>query len=461
MSAIKLRENLWSVGVLNPALRVFDVVMEAKYGTSYNAYLLTGEKNVLIETVHLDYFDEYLENIRQVLPVEQVDYLIMNHNEPDHSGSVAKLLELCPKLEVIATKAGKKHLQDITNLDLPCRAVGAGDTLDLGGGRVLEFIPAPLLHWADTMFTWDKTGKTLFTCDFLGCHYCEPTMLDRRIHARKAYEAEFRHYYDCIMGPFKPNVLAGLDKMPAETELVCTSHGPCLSDSIQWAKDLYRQWSTPEPKPRRRAFVVYASAYGYTAALAGAAARALEEEGYEVVTADVTEQPLSFCAEQANRADVLLVGAPTINRAAPKPVWDVLTSIDPIHLKGCAAGAFGAYGWSGEAAPMLHTFLKGLRYATPEAPFRVLFRPSEADLAAMADYARSVAALCTAKVDEPPAAAPAAGGKWVCALCGYIYDPAEGDPAHGIAPGTAFADLPANWSCPVCGVDKGMFKQAD
>ena len=107
MNAIKLKENLWSVGVLNPALRVFDIVMESKYGTSYNAYLLTGEKNVLIETVHTDYFEEYLDNVRQVIPVEDVDYLIMNHNEPDHSGSVAKLLALCPKLEIIATKAGK------------------------------------------------------------------------------------------------------------------------------------------------------------------------------------------------------------------------------------------------------------------------------------------------------------------------------------------------------------------
>ena len=142
MSAIKLKENLWSVGVLNPSLRVFDIVMEARYGTSYNAYLLTGEKNVLIETVHADYFGEYIDNIRQVLPLEQVDYLIMNHNEPDHSGSVARLLELCPRLQVIATKAGVKHLKDITNLDLPCRAVAAGDTLDLGD-RVLEFIPDP------------------------------------------------------------------------------------------------------------------------------------------------------------------------------------------------------------------------------------------------------------------------------------------------------------------------------
>ena len=186
MSAIQLKEGVWSVGVLNPALRVFDIVMEAKYGTSYNAYLVTGEKNVLIETVHAEYFQEYVDNITSVIPLEQIDYLIMNHNEPDHSGSVAMLMERCPNLKIFATAAGKKHMEDVANRALPIQIVKAGDTLDLGAGKVLEFIPAPMLHWADSMFTWDSKNKTLFTCDFLGAHFCEPTMLDKNIHAKAA-----------------------------------------------------------------------------------------------------------------------------------------------------------------------------------------------------------------------------------------------------------------------------------
>ena len=167
MSAIKLREGIWSVGILNPALRVFDIVMESKYGTSYNAYLLTGEKNVLIETVHLDYWDEFVSNVEEVLPLEQVDYLIMNHTEPDHSGSVARLLERCPNLTVLCTTSAKKFLTAIANRALPCRVVKDGDTLDLGN-KVLHFLTAPLLHWPDSMFTWDPVDRTLFTCDFLG-----------------------------------------------------------------------------------------------------------------------------------------------------------------------------------------------------------------------------------------------------------------------------------------------------
>ena len=396
MSAIKLREGIWSVGVLNPALRVFDIVMEAKYGTSYNAYLLTGEKNVLVETVHADYFEEYEQNIRQVLPLEDVDCLIMNHNEPDHSGSVARLLARCPKLKIFCTAAGKKHLEDITNQTFPCQVVKAGDTLDLGG-KALEFIPAPMLHWADSMFTWDPADKALFTCDFLGAHFCEPTMLDANIHDPLAYEGEFLNYYQCIFGPFKPNVLAGLDKLPAGVELVCPSHGPVLTGRIAWAAERYRAWSTPKHKEKKSAFIVYASAYGCTKALAQAAAGALEEEGFAVTASDVTVEPLCACAAAANEADVLLVGAPTINRDAPKAVWDVLASIDAINTRGRAAGAFGAYGWSGEAPGMLHTRLQQLKFAAPEVPFRVLFTPTEGDLKAAADYAKSVAALAAGK----------------------------------------------------------------
>ena len=390
---MELRPGIWSVGVLNPAMRVFDIIMDAPYGTSYNAYLLTGEKNVLIETVHADFFAEYEANIRQVLPLEEVDYLIMNHNEPDHSGSVARLLERCPKLKIVCTAAGKKHLEDITNRTFPVQVVKAGDTLELGN-KTLRFIPAPMLHWADSMFTWDEADKTLFTCDFLGAHYCEPTMLDVSVHDPAAYAGQFRHYYNCIFGPFKPHVLNGLDKLPEGVELVCPSHGPCLTETLAQAAADYRAWSAPAVREKKTAYIAYASAYGCTQALAEAAAGALLAEGYEVHVGDVTRDGPAACAAGANEADVVLVGAPTINRDAPKPVWDVLSSLDAINTKGRAAGAFGAYGWSGEAPGMLLTRLGQLKFAVPEAPFRVLFTPTQADLDAMADYARSVAALC-------------------------------------------------------------------
>ncbi len=458
MSAIKLRENIWSVGIQNPALRVFDIVMESKYGTSYNAYLVTGgEKTALIEAVHKDYFDELVRNVEEVLPIERVDYLIMNHTEPDHSGGVKALLERCPNLTVLCSASAKKFLGAISNENFPCRVVKNGDTLDLGG-KTLTFISAPLLHWPDSMFTWDEADKTLFTCDFLGAHFCEPSMMDTGIHAvyRQAYEGEVRYYFDCIFGPFKPAVLDGLDKMPAEAELVCTSHGPCLTAAtLAHVKDCYRQWATPAPRSTvKTAAVLYCSAYGCTASLAQAAAQALADDGCKVTTVDLVAPQGADVAALVNSCDVVLFGAPTINRSAPEAIWYAVHAVDAINTRGRAAGAFGSFGWTGEAAGMVHEQLKQLKFAMPEAPFKVCFTPTEDDLAAVAAWARSVAAL----VKDPAPAAPAKNQKYICKLCGYIYDPAAGDPDHGVAPGTAFADVPSQWTCPLCGMDKAMFK---
>lgn len=394
MSAIKLKDGLWSVGVLNPSLRVFDIVMESQYGTSYNAYLLTGDKNVLIETVHKDYFDELAANIEQIIPLNKLDYLIMNHTEPDHSGSVALLLDRCPNLTVVCSASAKKFLEAISNKTFSCQVAKDGDTLDLGG-KTLRFLSAPLLHWPDSMFTWDETGKTLFTCDFLGAHFCEPTMLDSGIHSayRPAYDAELIHYYNCIFGPFKPSVLAGLDKMPDEATMICSSHGPCLTGSIAAVKARYRQWSTPAPKAGKTAAVLYCSAYGCTAALAQSAVRALEECGFTVTLRDVTFSAAAACAALVNTCDVILTGAPTINRDAPGVMWSILQHVDAINTRGRAAGAFGSFGWSGEAPEMLRTRLAQLKFTVPEDAFRTNFTPTEENLAAMAEYARRVAAL--------------------------------------------------------------------
>lgn len=459
MSAIKLQEGIWSVGVLNPSLRVFDIVMESQYGTSYNAYLVTGEKNVLIETVHRDYFDQLVSNIQEVIPLEKLDYLIMNHTEPDHSGSLALLLERCPNLTVLCSAAAKKFLGAIANAEFPCRVVKDGDELDLGG-RTLKFISAPLLHWPDSMFTWDASTGTLFTCDFLGTHFCEPTMRDSGIQPayRGAYERELKNYFDCIFGPFHPAVLDGLDKLPAGTKLVCPSHGPTLSGLLEHVKGEYRRWAAPQAKGGRTAAVLYCSAYGYTKALAEAMAGALEQDGFTVTAIDLTYAPAGTAAEPVNGADVVLLGAPTINRAAPEAIWGAVHGVCAINTKGRAAGAFGSYGWSGEAPEMLLAQLKLLKFHTPEKPFKVNFAPTAADLEAAAAYARSVAALALPSEDKP--AAPKAE-KYVCKLCGYIYDPELGDPDHGVAPGTTFADVPKLWTCPRCGMDKAMFKPVE
>ncbi len=391
MSAIKLKKDVYSVGVLNPSLRVFDIIMESRYGTSYNAFLITGEKNVLIDTVHEPYFEEYLSNIQSIIDVTKIDYLIMNHTEPDHSGSVAKLLAVNPNITVYCTVAAKKYLSAITNEDFQCVTVKQGDKLDLGG-KELEFIVAPLLHWPDSMFTWMPSEKTLFTCDFLGAHFCEPTMLDTNVHYEDKYLGEFRYYYDGIFAPFKPYVLSGLDKIKdLPVELICPSHGPCLTANIKKFQDLYREWSAPVVHEKKIVGILFASAYGCTTKLAEAAQEELKKnDQLDVRFMNIVFTPFAQVAELANEADALLIGSCTINRDAPKIIWDVLASIDAINTKQKPAGAFGSFGWSGEAVPMMKSRLEHLKYNFIGEGVKVNFMPTDSDLAAMKAYAGEI-----------------------------------------------------------------------
>ncbi len=391
MSAFQIKENVYSVGVLNPSLRVFDIIMWAEYGTSYNAYLITGEKNILVDTVHEPYFGEYLDNIQSVVDVSKIDCLIMNHTEPDHSGSVAKLLALNPNITVYCTMAAKKYLSAITNREFDCVVVKQGDKLNYGSGE-LEFLIAPLLHWPDSMFTWMPENKIAFTCDFLGTHFCEPTMLDTGVKYQDKFREQFRHYYDCIFAPFKPYVLAGLDKLKdLPLELVCTSHGPMLTEFIQEAMALYREWSAPTVHEKPIIAILFASAYGCTTKLAQAAYDELKEDtGLDVRMINVVFAPFEEVAALANEADALLMGSCTINRDAPKIIWDVLASIDAINTKQKPAGAFGSYGWSGEAVPMLQSRLEHLKYKFIGEGMKVNFMPDESDFAAMKAYAREL-----------------------------------------------------------------------
>ena len=186
MAAIKVTENIYSVGILNPIMRIFDVVMRTDYGTTYNSYVVKGEqKTALIETCHKTYFDQYLNNIREVVEPEKIDYIILNHCEPDHSGALAELLAVCKNAEILVSRAGSIYLKNITNrTDLKMRAVKDGEEIDLGG-KTLKFINAPFLHWPDSMFTWEAQSGTLFSCDMFGSHYCEPHTSIRISYIRK------------------------------------------------------------------------------------------------------------------------------------------------------------------------------------------------------------------------------------------------------------------------------------
>lgn len=392
MAAIKIKEGVYSVGVLNPNMRIFDVIMRTEYGTSYNAFLIKSDKTALIETVHEHFFDEYISNISSVVDPGKIDYIIMNHNEPDHSGSLGKLIEKAPQLKVVTTQAGAIYLKNITNLsDMNIVTVKDGDTLDLGKGKTLRFVTAPFLHWPDSMFTWLESDKIAFTCDFLGAHYCEPRMFDSLVSYPGSYRQCVLGYYNAIFGPFKPYVLKGLTKLDTlDAEYVCPSHGPILTKGVmlEKVKADYLEWSTPKPRKKKYIPIFYCSAYGNTGRLARALADGISEimPDAQVEILDINENAYPELQAKINGCDAFLVGTPTINRDAVQPVWRLVTGIDAVNVKGRKCAAFGSFGWSGEGVPMITERLRSLKLDVFADGYTCRFVPSDKELEEANDY---------------------------------------------------------------------------
>lgn len=397
--AITISQHVSWVGALNPKLRIFDIVMRTEQGTTYNAYLVKGEqKTALIETVKRGFSEEMFDRIAKIVDPATIDYVVCNHLEPDHSGSLPQAMKHMPNAKIVISKNGKNFLKELTNQDLDPKVVGSGDSLDLGG-RTLQFITAPFLHWPDTMFTYCPEESILFSCDFFGSHYCHEAMFASQVDD---FSHAFKYYFDHIMRPFKDYVIKGLEAInELEIKFICTSHGPILDKDLDGYIRQYREWaSQPQPVVGGKLIIFYASAYGMTGQIARAVADGAQAAGVKTALFDLVGTELPDVISLVEEADGLAMGSCTINGDAVKPVWDVLSSLATVKLKGKWAAAFGSYGWSGEAVPMLEERFKSLKMKIAVPGLRIKFQPTEEDLQnakqlgqAMAEKIRTTAAL--------------------------------------------------------------------
>jgi len=400
----KLADKVFWVGVNDYDLRVFDIVMETEFGSTYNAYLVVGsEKTALIDTAKVDFQDDYLAKVASLHDIGKIDYLVLNHTEPDHSGSVAKLLELNPSLTIVATAAGLSNLKEIVNV--PFRAVQAKDDAVLSlGNRTLRFFTLPNLHWPDTMFTWLEEEKILFTCDFFGAHYAFEGVFAKNVKDPNDYRKALKDYFDAIMSPFRKFVQKGLERIKdLPLRYVATSHGPILDETnIEETKLLYARWAEIKPKNAVPLVVIpYVSAYGYTQKMAREIKRGIEAgfaSGVHVELIDVVGTLTHNIVSRIEASDAFLIGSTTILADAPKSVWDILSSLNPVIHGGKFAAAFGSYGWSGEAVPNLTARLQQLKMKTVEGP-RFRFNPSETQLKACYDFGVGFANVMQAKTN--------------------------------------------------------------
>lgn len=437
MSAIKIIDKVYWVGARDPYLRIFDIIMTAEQGTSYNAYLVKGsEKTALVDTVKVKFWDEHLKRLQEVVDISTIDYLIINHAEPDHTGSIEALLARNPGLIIVGSGPAIDLLREIANDSFNYQVAEQGDKISLGN-RTLSFISAPFLHWPDSIYTYLEEDGILFSCDSFGCHYPDERLFNDLID--RDFVDAYQYYFDKIMGPFKPYVLEALDKIKdLSLQLICPGHGPVLRENIPYYLDLYRQWSTETRlynEDRPLIVVAYVSAYGYTDTLANSIIDGIDTVGsFNVQKHDLVYAELDRVLQAVNEADGLLVGSPTINGDALPPIWQLLINLSPITHAGKVAAAFGSYGWSGEAVPSMEARFNALRMKVVPG-LRVRLKPTANDLDKAFQLGMEFAkTIQQQKQDDSKL-------KWRCRVCGHIHEGAE-PPAI----------------CPACGVGRENFE---
>lgn len=440
MHSMELKTGLYYCGVLDPNLRVFDIIMRTEFGTTYNAYLVKGkEKTALIETSKAPFTQDYLNKLREVVAIEEIDYIVVDHTEPDHAGCVEALVELNPGVTLVGTGTAINFLKQIVSRDFCSMPVKDGDKLDLGG-RTLSFMALPNLHWPDTMFTYLAEDKVLFPCDAFGAHYSHEGILRSTLTDVDGYLRAAKYYFDNIIGPFKhPYMDAALKRVKAlDIDMILPGHGPVLDRHVDEIIALYDEWCRKPARPEGKYVVMpYVSAYGYTRQLAGAIARGVEDTGNLRVNAyDMVEADPDEVLSEIALADGLLFGTPTIVGEALKPIWDLTTSMfAPVH-KGKLASAFGSYGWSGEGVPNIIERLKQLKLKVVDG-YRVRFKPTQNDLSDAYEYGYDFGCMLAGKENEKKKNEKA---MVKCLICGAVFE-------AGMK------------TCPVCGAGETQFVQ--
>lgn len=376
-SVIEVNNSVQWVGVRHPDLQFFDDLFPTHNGTTYNSYLVRGrDKAVLIDSVKEKFTDEFFSNVEQCLPLKEIDAIVVNHTEPDHSGALGRLIEVNPDIVVYCSRPAANFLKQLVHKPFHVEIVEDGQELDLGG-KTLRFISAPFLHWPDTIFTYLVEEKTLFPCDAFGAHYCpKEHLFDDQI---ADFSADFHLYFDSIMRPFKDKIRDALSRIEGlPIDMVCPSHGPIRRLTHADAIHAYRRWSALPPEGEKpKAVLAVLSSHGNTRQMAEIIRASLEKRGFAV-------QEFALCGmrdddyrDALEQADVVVFGSPTIQRDAPPHVWHALSLLSTVTLKSRWAAVFGSFGWSGEAPGMIESRLSGLKFKLAAETLTCRFTPTE------------------------------------------------------------------------------------
>jgi flavorubredoxin len=389
--ATELAKGVYWVGVVDWAVKHFHgFELSTHRGTTYNSYLVIDDKIALVDAVWDPFADEFLRNIAEIVDPAKIDYVIANHAEPDHSGALPRLMELCPNATVVVSKRGLESIPGHHHRKWNFRPVGTGERLSLGR-REMVFIEAPMLHWPDTMFTYLTGDAILMSNDAFGQHYATAFRFNDQVNQEELY-AEAVKYYANILTPFSPRVGPKIDELLAlgvPVAMIAPSHG------VIWRKDpmqivhRYRQWA--EQKPAKRAVIVYDTMWQATRRMAEAIGDGLREAGVDFKLLHMAVTDRNDALTDIFAAKAVLVGSPVLNNGLLPSIMPILEDLRGLKFKNKIGAAFGSYGWSGECVKQIEEHFQkcGIPLAAPGV--KAKWQPNDQDLANCRQLGRQVA----------------------------------------------------------------------
>jgi anaerobic nitric oxide reductase flavorubredoxin len=385
---IEIAEGIFYVGYKDWNVRDFHGYTTSR-GSTYNSYLIMDENIVLIDTVKWLYADALLDNISGIVDPAKIDFLVSNHTEPDHSSSIPAVLAAAPNATVIASAKGESGLKKYFGGEgWKFRVVNTGDSLEIGK-RKLEFITTPMVHWPDSMMTFLREQKLLFSMDAFGQHLAASETFDDEVPFNILMQEAKKYYANIIMhlGPMVKKTLDAAKTLPIET--ICPSHGIIWRKHIPEIVSAYYDWA--ECKPSAKLLIIYDTMWNSTEIMAKAILEGAESRGFDVRLLKLSVNDLTDVTTEALDAAAIVVGTPTLNNCMLPTVASFLTYMEGLKPKGKIGAAFGSHGWAGGGAKAADASLQKIGIKKVSDPITCIFRPDAATLDACRNLGAAIA----------------------------------------------------------------------
>jgi anaerobic nitric oxide reductase flavorubredoxin len=349
MPAVELKKDIYWIGVNDRTTDLFEGMWPiSKEGVSYNSYLINDEKKAIIDLAKAFKTDNFFEQVDQVLNISEIDYVIINHMEPDHTGILHTLRKIAPNITIIATQKAQKMLNDFYQITSNIRAVQDGEELSIGK-RTLQFFHVPFVHWPETMVTYVKEDKILFSCDAFGSYGAlRGAIFDDECTDLNFYEKESLRYFVNIIAKFTQPVLKAIEKLKTvPLDIIAPSHGLVWRKNPELIVNLYKKWAQYARKPGEQGItLIYGSMYGNTEMMMNAVIQGISREGVPVYIFDAARTHVSYILPSLWTQAGVIVGAPTYEGSLFPPVVHILEMAVLKQIKNKKAAMFGSYGWS-------------------------------------------------------------------------------------------------------------------